>query len=78
MTGIEFEAGMRRLGLSQAALARALGVHRNTIAYRCKAAEVDPLFHAAMIGLLTEAAAGILCQVVGHATACLDTRKESV
>lgn len=69
---------MRRLGLSQAALARALGVHRNTIADRCKAAEVDPLFRAAMVGLLAEEAAGMLCQVVGHATACLGTRKVSV
>jgi len=65
MTGTEFEDGMNRLGLSQSAIARALGVHRNTIADRCRMPEVDPLFRAAMLGLLAEKAAGLLCQVVG-------------
>ncbi|MDP1573068.1 MAG: hypothetical protein Q8M09_08085 [Pseudomonadota bacterium] len=75
MTGTEFEAGMRRLGLSQAALARTLGVHRNTIAERCKADEVDPLFRAAMIGLLAEEAAALLVDAVGQADS--DTAKKS-
>jgi len=74
MTGADFEAGMRRLGLSQAALARALGVHRNTIADRCKMPEVDPLFRAAMIGLLAEKAAMLLVDTVGQAD-CETTNK---
>lgn len=64
MTGKEFETGMNRLNMVQADLARALGVHRNTIAAKCIAAEVEPLYRAAMIGLLSEKAAGLLVVAV--------------
>jgi len=64
MTGKEFEAGMKRLGMSQAELARTLGIHRQTIAAKCIAAEVEPLYRAAMIGLLSEKSAGLLVVAV--------------
>lgn len=67
MTGKEFEAGMSRLGMTQADLSRVLGVHRNTIGARCLDAEVPPLYRAAMIGLLAEKAAGLLVSAVEHA-----------
>lgn len=64
MTGQEFEAGMKRLGMGQSDLARALGVHRQTIAAKCVAVEVEPLYRAAMLGLLAEKAAGMLVVAV--------------
>lgn len=64
MTGQEFEAGMKRLDMGQSELARALGVHRQTIAAKCATAEVEPLYRAAMIGLLAEKAAGMLVVAV--------------
>lgn len=64
MTGKEFEAGMKRLGMGQSDLARALGVHRQTIAAKCAAAEVEALYRAAMLGLLAEKAAGLLVVAV--------------
>lgn len=64
MTGSEFEAGMRRLGLSQSGLAEKLGVHRDTIAARCKAAVVDESYRYIMLGLLAEEAARALVSAV--------------
>lgn len=64
MTGSEFEAGMKRLGMGQSDLARALGVHRQTIATKCTAVEVELLYRAAMLGLLAEEAAGLLVAAV--------------
>lgn len=64
MTGKEFEAGMKRLDMGQSELARVLGVHRQTIAAKCAAVEVEPLYRAAMIGLLAEKAAGLLVVAV--------------
>lgn len=69
MTGQEFEAGMKRLGLGQSELARTLGVHRQTIAAKCAAAEVEPLYRAAMLGLLAEKAAGLLVVAVEQSDA---------
>lgn len=68
MTGKEFEAGMKRLGYSQTRLADRLGVHRDTIAARCKAAEVDELYRCVMLGMLAEQAAGALVLAVGSAS----------
>lgn len=65
MTGKEFEAGMKRLGYSQTKLAERLGVHRDTIAARCKTPAVDELYRVAMLGMLAEQAAGALVLAVG-------------
>lgn len=67
MTGSEFEAGMKRLGYSQTKLADRLGVHRDTIAARCKATEVDELYRCVMMGMLAEQAAAALVLAVESA-----------
>lgn len=67
MTGKEFEVGMKRLGYSQIKLADRLGVHRDTIAARCKAPIVDELYRCVMLGMLAEQAAGALILAVGSA-----------
>lgn len=78
MTGQEFEAGMKRLDMGQSDLARALGVHRQTIAAKCAAAEVEPLYRAAMLGLLSEKAAGLLIVAVEQSDKmAANTLKES-
>lgn len=69
MTGKEFEAGMKRLGYSQTKLAERLGVHRDTIAARCKAVEVDELYRCVMLGMLAEHAASALILAVGSTSA---------
>jgi len=68
MTGSEFEAGMKRLGYTQTKLADRLGVHRDTIAARCKAVKVDELYRCVMLGMLSEQAANDLVLAVGSAS----------
>lgn len=68
MTGNEFETGMRRLGYTQTKLAARLNVHRETIAARCKAVEVDELYRCVMLGMLAEKAAGDLVLAVESAS----------
>lgn len=64
MTGQEFEAGMKHLGLSQTKMAELLGVDRGTIAARCKADVVDEPYRYIMLGMLSEAAAQALILAV--------------
>ncbi len=59
---------MKRLGYSQTRLAERLGVHRDTIAARCKAPVVDELYRCVMLGMLAEQAAGALVLAVGSAS----------
>lgn len=65
MTGQEFEAGMKRLGLSQTKMAEILGCDRGTIAARCKAEQVDVAYRYIMLGMLAEQAAQNLILAVG-------------
>lgn len=76
MTGAEFQEGMQRLGLTQAALARALGVHRTTIAERCSMDQVDPLYRAAILGLLAEHAVSLLVAAVGKTDVDIPRKSE--
>ncbi|AXK38496.1 hypothetical protein [Crenobacter cavernae] len=66
MTGQEFEAAIKAAGYSQRKLAELLDVDRKTIGARCQAAEVDPLFAYAVLGVLAEQSAKQLVAVVGH------------
>lgn len=65
MTGTEFEAGMKRLGLSQTRMAEILGCDRGTIAARCKADQVDTQYRYIMLGMLAEQSAKDLILAVG-------------
>lgn len=65
MTGKEFEAGMKHLGLSQTRMAEILRCDRGTIAARCKAALVDESYRYIMLGMLAERAANALVLAVG-------------
>ena len=64
MTGAEFEVAIKTAGYSQRKLAELLGVDRKTISARCQAAEVDPLFAYAILGILAEQSARQLVGVV--------------
>ncbi len=64
MTGAEFEVAIKTAGYSQRKLAELLGVDRKTISARCQAAEVDPLFAYAILGILAEQSAKQLVGVV--------------
>lgn len=68
MTGQEFEAAMKRLGLTQTRLAEILGCDRGTIAARCKAAEVDTQYRYIMLGMLAEQSAKDLILAVGSSS----------
>lgn len=68
MTGDEFEAGMKRLGLSQTRMAELLGCDRGTIAARCKATVVDAPYRYIMLGMLAEQAARALILAVESAS----------
>lgn len=68
MTGKEFAAGMKHLGLSQSRMAEILGCDRGTIAARCKADVVDESYRYIMLGMLTEQAASALVFAVGSAS----------
>lgn len=67
MTGLEFEAGMKRLGLTQTKMAEMLGCDRGTIAARCRAELVDPAYRYIMLGMLAEQAANNLVLAVRSA-----------
>lgn len=54
MTGNEFSAGMRRLGLSNARMAEMVGCESETIAAMCQAEIVDPVYADDLMGLLIE------------------------
>lgn len=64
-TGTQFEAGIKRLGISRTRLAEILGCDRGTIAERCKAEVVDIQWRYVMLGLLAADAAGELVGFVG-------------
>ena len=64
MTGAEFEVAIKTAGYSQRKLAELLGVDRKTSSARCQAAEVDPLFAYAILGILAEQSAKQLVGVV--------------
>lgn len=68
MTGKEFEAGMKRLGLSQTRMADILSCDRGTIAARCKAEVVDEPYRYIMLGMLAEQAASALVLAVESAS----------
>lgn len=65
MTGQEFEAGMKCLGLTQTRMAEILRCDRGTIAARCKMEEVDPQYRYIILGMLAEQAAKDLILAVG-------------
>ena len=68
MTGKEFAAGMKHLGLSQTKMAEILGCDRGTISTRCKADLVDEPYRYIMLGMLSEQAANSLILAVGSAS----------
>ncbi|NHR07439.1 helix-turn-helix transcriptional regulator [Chromobacterium haemolyticum] len=57
MTGQEFEAAVKAAGYSQSGFARAMGVHRTTIAERYTKDEVEPYWVFALAGLIASRAA---------------------
>lgn len=68
MTGKEFDAARISLGLNQTELARVMDVHRQTIATKCTADEVEPLYRLAMLGLLaTKVAEELVAVIEKHA-----------
>lgn len=69
MTGADFEAAIKKAGYSQRRFAELLGVDRRTIAARCQAEEVDPLFTYAILGVLAEKSVRELVGVVGSVLA---------
>lgn len=55
MTGAEFRAALKRLGLTQKEVARRLGVNQDTLTARCRDVVVPPLYRYALLGLEAEA-----------------------
>lgn len=76
MTGIEFQQGMKRLGLSQVALADKLGLTRSTISVRCNADVVDEPYRYIMLGMLSEEVAQSLVVSMGGTTKSRMTGQE--
>lgn len=64
MTGEEFEAGMRRLGLTQTRMADLLNCNRATISARCRAEVVETQWRYIMLGMLAEDAVRGLASAV--------------
>lgn len=54
MTGAEFRATLKRLGLTQKEAARRLGVNEDTLTARCRDVEVPALYRYALLGLQAE------------------------
>lgn len=54
MTGPEFRAILKRLGLTQKEAARRLGVNEDTLTARCREADVPALYRYALLGLEAE------------------------
>ena len=65
VTGEEFEAGIKRLGITKMRLAEIMGCDRGVITERCKAPVVDGRWQYILHGLLAESAAGALVTSVG-------------
>lgn len=64
MTGQEFRAAIKRLGLTQTSLAKLLRCDRGTIIARCNMETVDVQHRYIMLGLLAEKAANDLIMAV--------------
>lgn len=66
MTGQEFEAAVKAAGYSQSGFAKAMGVHRTTIAERYAKAEVEPYWVYALAGLIASRAAVSVSSLVAE------------
>lgn len=67
MTGAEFAEAVKAAGYNQKAFAKAMGVHRTTIAERFAAEAVEPYWVYALAGLVAGAASSQVAALVGQA-----------
>ncbi|MDR9836892.1 helix-turn-helix domain-containing protein [Herbaspirillum huttiense] len=65
MTGAEFKEAIRTAGYTQAAFAREMGVHRETIGKQCQATSVDRMWVYALAGLIAGEGASAVTSIVG-------------
>lgn len=63
MTGADFRATLKRLGLTQREVARRLGVNEDTLTARCRDVEVPALYRYALLGLEAEHLKPVLDQL---------------
>ena len=63
MTGADFRAALKRLGLTQKEVARRLAVNEDTLTARCRDVEVPALYRYALLGLEAEHLKPVLDQL---------------
>lgn len=67
MTGKEFETAIKAAGYTQSKFAKAMGVHRTTVAARCESDKVERLWVFALAGVIAGSAAIQVSELVTKA-----------